>query len=132
MAEGGTFASWAGAVAALIIILLVIPEFISKIVAELLGIIPAILAALGLTVKIFTDTVLKTELSDGWQYIWDVSKFYFFTHKFVYWTMSFGRLIDWGFPFIFPVSGDPNPYDGCEAGGFGESLIKMPCNAAHK
>lgn len=99
MIAGGTLMSLAGAIAALIGVLLAIPELISDIIALFLSVVAGVLAVLGLVVRVFTESVLRTELGDGWTWIWGLGSWWIF----FWWIQSFGRWRDW--PWLFAIIG---------------------------
>jgi type IV secretory pathway VirB2 component (pilin) len=103
--NGGTLTSLAGAIGAFLALLLGVPELLSKIVALFLGIVAGVLAILGLAITAFAESVLRTELNDGWTWVWGMGSWWIL----VWWWQSLGRWRDWGWLFttILPGGGRP-------------------------
>jgi|GEM_PF-6774149 len=94
--KSGTLTSLAGAIGSLLALLLGIPEFISKIIALFVATVAGILAVLGIAIRAFAESVLQTELNDGWTWVWGVGSWWIF----FWWWQSFGRWRDWGWFFM--------------------------------
>lgn len=94
--NGGTLTSLAASVGSLLALLLGIPEKISKIVALFVAIVAGVLAILGLLIRAFIESVIQTELNDGWTWVWGMGRWWIF----FWWWQSFGRWRDWGWFFM--------------------------------
>jgi len=94
MIEAGSTIRLIGQIGAFIAILLGLPELVvSKIVAAVAALVACIIAIVGMTIQVFAQSVLKTELGDGWTWTWGHGQWW----VFAYWWQSFGRWRDWGF-----------------------------------
>jgi hypothetical protein len=94
--NSGTLTSLAGAIGSLLALLLTIPEAISKIVALFVSVVAGVLAVLGLVIRAFVESVLQTELNDGWTWVWGQGSWWIF----FWWWQSFGRWRDCGWFFM--------------------------------
>jgi hypothetical protein len=103
MATSGTLTALAGAVGTVIVALLKIPDVTSKVIASFLLVIPAVLAILGLLIKVFVEAILQTELDDGWTWLWGLESRSILGWTFFWWRESFGRWRDWGWSFWYVI-----------------------------
>ena len=110
--EKGSLITIAGVLMGVVAALLGIPELVSKIIAAFIGLIAAILTAMGQLITWFIEDIVQTELGDGWSWIWGVGHWWIFH----WWWQSFGKWRDWGWFFVF-VCGDPGDSGGGGAGG---------------
>ncbi|MEM2912652.1 MAG: hypothetical protein QW146_09140 [Candidatus Bathyarchaeia archaeon] len=116
--NSGTLTSLAGATASLIGFLLALPEpVISKIVGLFLSAAGGVLAILGLLRRAFAESVLQTELGDGWTWVWGQGKFVTWFIEVYWWWQSFGRWRDWGW-FFWSFISEPPPHGGGSGWGY--------------
>lgn len=93
----GTLMALIGGIIDFILALLLLPEpIISKTLAVILAIIAGVLSICGLTVALFIGEVLRTEMNDGWTWLWGIGKW----GPFHWWWQSFGKWRDWGWFFL--------------------------------
>jgi hypothetical protein len=84
-----------------------LPEpLISKVHAAYLGLLAGILMLAGLSVAVFIEYIVQSELGDGWTWLWGFCS----SCGLRWWYQSFGRLRDVGWLFVlFDSNGSPFP-----------------------